>query len=125
MKQVLLSGSNPTINELIFNDCYIRGFRGVIRGQKNNDNFLNINFKGCTIDGVGDQGVVTIADKGGDFRNVTFDDCTITNIVLLCDLRKTQRRRDLLGWPKLEWSLLKLDVKELSFLLLGLQMYIV
>lgn len=89
-RQVInVSGTGSTINELIFNDCYIRGFRGVIRGQKNNDNFLNITFKGCTIDGVGDQGVVTIADKGGDFRNVTFDDCTITNIVMLCDLRKT------------------------------------
>ncbi len=89
-RQVInVSGTGSTINELIFNDCYIRGFRGVVRGQKNNDNFLNITFKGCTIDGVGDQGVVTIADKGGDFRNVTFDDCTITNIIMLCDLRKT------------------------------------
>ena len=89
-RQVInVSGTGSTISELIFNDCYIRGFRGVVRGQKNNDNFLNVTFKGCTIDGVGDQGVVTIADKGGDFRNVTFDDCTITNVVMLCDLRKT------------------------------------
>lgn len=89
-RQVInVSGTGSTISELIFNDCYIRGFRGVVRGQKNNDNFLNVTFKGCTIDGVGDQGVVTIADKGGDFRNVTFDDCTITNIIMLCDLRKT------------------------------------
>lgn len=89
-RQVInVSGTGSTINELIFNDCYIRGFRGVVRGQKNNDNFQSITFKGCTIDGVGDQGVVTIADKGGDFRNVTFDDCTITNIIMLCDLRKT------------------------------------
>ena len=89
-RQVInVSGTGSTISELIFNDCYIRGFRGVVRGQKNSDNFLNITFKGCTIDGVGDQGVVTIADKGGDFRNVTFDDCTITNIIMLCDLRKT------------------------------------
>ena len=84
-----VSGTGSTVNEVIFKDCYIRGFRGVVRGQSAKDNFLNVSFSGCTIDGVGDQGVVTIADKGGDFRNVTFDDCTITNIVMLCDLRKT------------------------------------
>lgn len=89
-RQVInVNGSDAVINEIAFKDCYIRGFRGVVRGQSAKDNFLNITFTGCTIDGVGDQGVVTIADKGGDFRNVTFDDCTITNIVLLCDLRKT------------------------------------
>lgn len=91
-RQVInVSGTGSTIDELVFNDCYIRGFRGVVRGQKDTDAFLNVTFKGCTIDGVGDQGVVTIADKGGDFRNVTFDDCTITNIVMLCDLRKTKQ----------------------------------
>ena len=89
-RQVInVSGTSSTVNEIIFKDCYIRGFRGVVRGQSAKDNFLSVSFNGCTIDGVGDQGVVTIADKGGDFRNVTFDDCTITNIVLLCDLRKT------------------------------------
>lgn len=89
-RQVInVSGSDAVVNEIAFKDCYIRGFRGVVRGQSAKDNFHNVTFTGCTIDGVGDQGVVTIADKGGDFRNVTFSDCTITNIVLLCDLRKT------------------------------------
>ncbi len=26
---------------------------------------------------IGDQGIVTIADKGGDFQEVTFDNCTV------------------------------------------------
>ena len=82
-----VNGTNSTIGEIAFKDCYIRGFRGVVRAQAANDNFQNVTFTGCTIDGVGDQGVVTTNNKKADWQVVTFDDCTITNIVLLCDFR--------------------------------------
>lgn len=87
-RQVInVNGTGSTIKELNFTDCYIRGFRGVVRAQAATDNFNNVTFKSCTIDGVGDQGVVTTNNKAADWQNVTFDDCTITNIVMLCDFR--------------------------------------
>lgn len=84
-----VNGSGSTVNEFIFKNCSITGFRAVVRGQTAKDNIKKISFSGCTINGIGDQGIVTIADKGGDFQEVTFDDCTFMNIVLGLDVRKT------------------------------------
>lgn len=84
-----VNGTGSTIKEIAFKDCYIRGFRGVVRAQAATDNFNKVTFTGCTIDGVGDQGVVTTNNKAADWKEVTFDDCTITNVVMLCDLRAT------------------------------------
>lgn len=87
-RQVInVNGTQSVIGEIAFKDCYIRGFRGVVRAQSDNDNFHNVTFTGCTIDGIGDQGVVTTNNKKADWQNVTFEDCTITNIVMLCDFR--------------------------------------
>lgn len=83
------SGTNSTLKNLIFKDCHIEGYRAVVRAQKNIDNITNIEFNGCTINGIGDQGIVTVTDKNADWQNITFIDCTITNIVMLGDLRKT------------------------------------
>ncbi len=86
-KQVFnCNGTNSTLNEIVFTGCSIRGFRAVVRMQKETDNIQNVSFKGCTINGVGGQGVVTTTKCAADLQNVTFDDCTLTNIVMLCDL---------------------------------------
>ena len=82
-----INGTDATVNELIFKDCTMTGYRAVVRSQKDNDAILNLSFKGCVINGIGDQGVVTTTNKAGDWRNVSFEDCTITNIVMLCDFR--------------------------------------
>lgn len=82
-----INGTDATVNELIFKNCTMTGYRAVVRSQKDNDAILNLSFKGCVINGIGDQGVVTTTNKAGDWRNVSFEDCTITNIVMLCDFR--------------------------------------
>lgn len=84
-----INGTNSTVEELIFKNCTIEGFRAVVRAQADGDNFNKVKFQGCTINGIGDQGVVTTSNKACDWREVTFDDCTITNIVMLADFRKT------------------------------------
>lgn len=84
-----VNGSGSILKEVIFKNCSITGFRAVIRGQSAKDNINKVSFNGCTINGIGDQGIITIADKGGDFQEATFDDCTIMNVVLGLDVRKT------------------------------------
>lgn len=84
------NNSNSTINNLIFKSCNISGFRSLVRSQASSDVFKNILFDGCTINGVGDQGVVTTNGKNAPaWETVTFKDCTILNVVFLCDLRNT------------------------------------
>lgn len=83
------NGSNSTINNLIFKDCNMTGFRSLVRSQKGSDNFTNILFDGCTINGIGEQGVVTSGKESPAWKTITFRDCTIMNIVFLCDLRYT------------------------------------
>lgn len=83
-----VNGTASTLNNLIFKNCLIEGFRAVVRLQGSSDRVNNITFDGCTINGVGDQGVVTTNNGGTDkLGSVTFNDCTISNIVMLCDLR--------------------------------------
>ena len=90
-RQVLNNnGTKSTIKELIFKNCKIEGYRAVVRAQNSNDAINKIMFNGCTINGVGDQGVVTTTNSAADWQDITFDDCTITNIVMLCDLRETK-----------------------------------
>lgn len=83
------NGTNSTLKRLIFKGCNIEGYRAIVRAQTDNDNIHEIVFDDCTINGVGDQGVVTTNYKKGDWKNITFKDCTITNIVMLCDLRSS------------------------------------
>lgn len=86
-----VNGSNSLIDELIFTDCRIEGFRAVIRLQGDTDGIRNITFNNCTINGVGDQGVVTTNNKAGAIMdNVTFRNSTLMNIVMLADLRSSK-----------------------------------
>lgn len=97
-----VNGTGSTVSEVVFSGCHIEGFRSVVRGQADSDNFTSILFDGCTINGIGDQGVVTTNNKKADWKNVTFNDCTITNIVMLCDFRSSA-------------STLTLDIKNCTF----------
>lgn len=82
-----INGTKSTLENLIFKNCLIEGYRAVVRAQSANDAIHNVSFDGCTINGVGDQGLVTTTNKAADLRAISFKDCTITNVVMLCDLR--------------------------------------
>ncbi len=80
-------GTNSTVGSLIFSGCHLEGYRSIVRAQSDNDNFTKILFDGCSINGVGDQGVITTTNTKADWREVSFKDCTITNVVEFCDFR--------------------------------------
>lgn len=83
------NGTNSIVNELIFKNCTMTGYRAIVRAQNANDAIHSVTLKGCIINGVGDQGVVTTTNKAADWKTIDIEDCTITNIVMLCDLRAT------------------------------------
>lgn len=90
-KQVFnINGTGTTVKSLSFKSCRVDNYRAVVRGQTKNDHIQNTVFDDCIINGIGNQGVITIADKGGDFQSVKATNCTFTNIVMLADLRKTK-----------------------------------
>lgn len=82
-----INGYAATISNLTFKNCSMTGYRAVVRSQKDGDNITNLLLEDCTINAIGDQGVVTTTNKKGDWRNVTMRNCTVTNIVMLCDFR--------------------------------------
>lgn len=89
-RQVLnINGVNCTLGELRFIGCRIEGYRAVVRAQADGDNISKITFDNCVINGIGDQGVLTTNNKSCDWKEVSFNNCTLTNIVMLCDFRKT------------------------------------
>lgn len=83
-----VNGSNSIVDNMIFSNCRIEGYRAVVRLQGDTDGVRKLTFDGCTINGVGDQGVVTTNNKSGAILDeVTFNNSTILNIVMLTDLR--------------------------------------
>lgn len=86
---ICLDKKNSSIKELIFKGCYIEGGRGTIRTKEATAAITNVTFDECTINGVGNQGIVTTDNKASAWEKITFKNCTITNIVMLCDMRKT------------------------------------
>ena len=90
-KQVFnINGTGTTVKSLSFKSCRVDNYRAVVRGQTVNDHIQNTVFDDCIINGIGDQGVITNADKGGDFQSMKATNCTFTNIVMFADLRKTK-----------------------------------
>ena len=90
-KQVFnINGTGTTVKSLSFKSCRIDNYRAVVRGQTKTDHIQNTVFDDCIINGIGDQGVITNADKGGDFQSMKATNCTFTNIVMFADLRKTK-----------------------------------
>lgn len=88
-KQVICPESNVfMINTIDFTNCYIENFRSVVRSKKATGNVGAISFKNCTINAIGNQGIVSTDGKKGNYINdVTIDECTITNICGIADLR--------------------------------------
>ena len=84
-----INGVKATLKNLTFKNCTMTGFRAVVRGQGDGDNITNILLEDCVINGIGDQGVFTTTNKDEDWQSITMKNCTVTNIVMLCDLRKT------------------------------------
>ncbi|WP_300727009.1 hypothetical protein [uncultured Bacteroides sp.] len=83
------SGTGSTLGTIEFKKCHIEGYRAIVRTQKDNDNIGNIIFDGCTINGIGDQGICTTSNKKADWGTITMKDCTVTNIVFFGDFRAT------------------------------------
>lgn len=88
-KQVICPESNVfLINTVEFTDCYIENFRAIVRSKKEGGSVGAISFKGCTINAIGNQGIVSTDGKKGNYINeVTIDECTVTNICGIADLR--------------------------------------
>lgn len=88
-KQVICPESDVfMINTIDFTSCYIENFRSVVRSKKATGNVGAISFKNCTINAIGNQGIVSTDGKKGNYINdVTIDECTITNICGIADLR--------------------------------------
>ena len=90
-KQVICPESDVfLINTIDFTNCYIENFRSIVRTKKATGNVGAIAFKECTINAIGNQGIVSTDGKNGNYINdVSFDECTITNICGIADLRNS------------------------------------
>ena len=90
-KQVICPESDVfLINTIDFTNCYIENFRSIVRSKKAIGNVGAIAFKECTINAIGNQGIVSTDGKNGNHINdVSFDECTITNICGIADLRNS------------------------------------
>ena len=90
-KQVICPESDVfLINMIDFTNCYIENFRSIVRSKKATGNVGAIAFKECTINAIGNQGIVSTDGKNGNYINdVSFDECTITNICGIADLRNS------------------------------------
>lgn len=90
-KQVICPESDVfDFNTIDFTNCYIENFRSIVRSKKATGNVGAIAFKECTINAIGNQGIVSTDGKNGNYINdVSFDECTITNICGIADLRNS------------------------------------
>ena len=90
-KQVICPESDVFLSNTIdFTNCYIENFRSIVRSKKATGNVGAIAFKECTINAIGNQGIVSTDGKNGNYINdVSFDECTITNICGIADLRNS------------------------------------
>lgn len=81
------NGTNSTLVTLSFINCNFASFRALVRLQADNDRVESLTFRGCTINGIGDQGAISTNNKALTFNDITLEDCTVTNVVMLGDLR--------------------------------------
>lgn len=96
-KQVICPESDVfLINTIDFTNCYIENFRSIVRSKKATGNVGAIAFKECTINAIGNQGIVSTDGKNGNYINdVSFDECTITNICGIADLRNSSNGKSI------------------------------
>lgn len=71
-KQVICPESDVfLINTIDFTNCYIENFRSIVRSKKATGNVGAIAFKECTINAIGNQGIVSTDGKNGNYINVS------------------------------------------------------
>jgi hypothetical protein len=85
-----VNGSNSTVANMLFDGCSVQGYRAMIRMQAADEGISNLTIRNSTINGIGDQGMMATADKGGILEQIVIQNTTITNVVMLLDVRKTQ-----------------------------------
>lgn len=90
-KQVICPESDAfLINTVDFTNCHIENFRSVVRSKKAGGSIGAVSFKECTLNAIGNQGIVSTDGKNGNYiNNVSFDECTVTNICGIADLRNS------------------------------------
>ena len=87
-KQVICpEASAYSISDIQFTDCNIENFRAVVRTKADGGNFGTISFKNCTLNAIGNQGIVSTDGKQGSVTSMSMDECTITNSCGIADLR--------------------------------------
>ena len=90
-----VNGSKSMVSELTFKSCRFDGYRAVVRLQ-GEDGVQKVSFQSCTINGIGDQAVVTTNNNAkATMDEINFVDCTITNIIQLSDLRSSKNAPNL------------------------------
>lgn len=96
-KQVICpETTNFLINKIDFSNCYIENFRAIVRSKSTGGNVEAISFQECTINAIGNQGMVSTDGKKGNYiNNVSFDNCTITNICGIADLRNSDSGKNI------------------------------
>lgn len=90
-----INGVKSTLSNITFKSCSMQGYRAVVRSQTDDDNITNIVMEDCSINGIGDQGVLTSTNKKAVWKKALLKNCTITNIVLLCDFRAYTTKNEL------------------------------
>lgn len=79
---------NFTLDSITFDDCHIENFRSIIRSKFGNGNIEAVVFEGCTINAIGNQGIIsTDGKKTNHITSMKMDECTVTNICGIADLR--------------------------------------
>jgi hypothetical protein len=82
-----VNGTTSIVNNMLFVNCTIQGYRAVVRMQAANEGVRNLTFENCTLNGIGNQGAVTTTNLAAVLEKVTFSNSTITNTVMLFDAR--------------------------------------
>ena len=90
-KQVICpEASSYQVNSILFTECHIENFRAVVRSKAHAGNFGTITFKGCSLNAIGNQGIVSTDGKHGVVTSVSMDDCTVANSCGIADLRNAE-----------------------------------
>jgi hypothetical protein len=98
-----VNGTTSVVNNMLFENCSIQGYRAIVRMQAANEGVRNLTFEGCTLNGIGNQGAVTTTNLAAYLEKVTFSNSTITNTVMLFDARVTNS------------GSLNIDIKDCTF----------
>ena len=90
-KQVICPDKqNSSAQTITFTDCFIQNYRSVVRIKEPTAGIGTLAFKGCTIDAIGNQGMISTDGKAGRLTNTIIDECTITNTYMLADIRAAE-----------------------------------